>query len=691
MEECMSKFGLENKIKQESAVSTVKTELYAQSPTLYTSNQYSLPIQHTSVEDGEIPESIPNINNAYSKLPPSEFIAHNTQSNNGYSIQPPFDRYKRNSVDNSNNKYSLSRPRKRRRKSKKISKHSFKTKRRRKHRSKYRRKPFKIERCWRCGKGDHTHSKCFSTTDLYGKTLHPNDRSTRFKYTFGEISNFQISNNDTVSRRNNCEFDIGVKQKNIFKPYIKFNQTVDVNRQSIDQNQSQCYKQSLLKKQKISQLTDTKIAGVTMNANNQGICEQSPRQSELSIDTAINAKTVTGNVKTEQLLTLQNNSITINKVQFQVEYLFSDANLALDNQLLSKLHQDKEYWVSVRFIAHLKHIKSITDDIDVIKKAIHNSEILVLNNSETKVRRTNFIPPKLEPHKHMRQTVFIYGLSDNYNDKRIIKMCSQYGDLNAIVFDNGDKRILRRQMSKYSNDLPKIDREAAVEIMRIKFSTRAVKSDSNPSLTEKQRISDEVSCISELRNSHANQAPTSRIYVHPTDNPNGNCLDFSHLKTCFAIFTSQKQANDFVKSRVKANDGIEAMHQYEYFKFLKRDSLNKARINSPLISPISIDDKEQKMNLRCANCDLDLSDKDAWRCRKCKMSFYCNHECQLEHWNVHKIECKKSVMDLSNERLSVNDWNCYGIIYWLNRVNDGMFNGIKYVTLRKKIVTSQMR
>lgn len=29
------------------------------------------------------------------------------------------------------------------------------------------------------------------------------------------------------------------------------------------------------------------------------------------------------------------------------------------------------------------------------------------------------------------------------------------------------------------------------------------------------------------------------------------------------------------------------------------------------------------------------------RCGQCKMFFYCSRECQVEHWNVHKEQCRK--------------------------------------------------
>eukprot|EP01084_Bolivina_argentea_P031802 58852_1 len=99
----------------------------------------------------------------------------------------------------------------------------------------------------------------------------------------------------------------------------------------------------------------------------------------------------------------------------------------------------------------------------------------------------------------------------------------------------------------------------------------------------------------------------------------------------------------------------------------------------------------ERVMLNCSNCCVDLRNKDVWRCSKCKLSFYCNKKCQLDNWKIHKMRCGKSIVDVKIERVSVNDWNCYAIIYWFNRVNNGMFNDIKYKELRKHIVVGKIK
>lgn len=300
----------------------------------------------------------------------------------------------------------------------------------------------------------------------------------------------------------------------------------------------------------------------------------------------------------QKLETFDYDSIALNMVQFQIEYHFSEENLALDNYLLSKLNEDPEHWVSIKIIAGLTKITSITEDLNIVKQAIKNSDKLILNKDETKLKRKDFKPPKPKHHKNIRRTAFVYGLAD-YNRNNLIKLCTKYGKLKAIVYDNGDKYIFDQQTTE--NDLETIDRNVSIIIMTKKFGPKAIRSNSSSSFQEvlspqeqnawlageQQRVSTQQEMINSVRSSNY-KPPLSPVFVHPIPNPNGDPLDFSHLKTCFVIFQSQSQANNFVKSRGRANDGIKALHQYEYIKFQKRTSMNKAIGISPLISPQSI-------------------------------------------------------------------------------------------------------
>jgi len=38
----------------------------------------------------------------------------------------------------------------------------------------------------------------------------------------------------------------------------------------------------------------------------------------------------------------------------------------------------------------------------------------------------------------------------------------------------------------------------------------------------------------------------------------------------------------------------------------------------------------------CDNCGADDADK---KCARCKQTYYCNRDCQVSHWKIHKVDC----------------------------------------------------
>lgn len=299
-------------------------------------------------------------------------------------------------------------------------------------------------------------------------------------------------------------------------------------------------------------------------------------------------------------------SIAENMVQFQAEYHFSDENLSMDNYLLSQLREHKDYWLPITIVAGLSGIKQITENIEIVKKALRKSKILQLNNDETKVRRPNFIPPKPKQHKDIRRTVFLYGLYPNHTADQVLKLTKDYGKVKSISFVDGQVYVYNKEVK--SANVEKPDNEISIAIMTKKMGPKAIRSNS----ASFQNILATPSEQNEfLRSSQSNintpnnyspefqqlftcipdsfKAPTSPVFVHPLPNPNGNPLDFSHLKSCFVVFESQSQCNNFIRSRSKSTDGIRATTQYEYVKFQKKLCLAKARGISPLISPNSIE------------------------------------------------------------------------------------------------------
>ena len=69
----------------------------------------------------------------------------------------------------------------------------------------------------------------------------------------------------------------------------------------------------------------------------------------------------------------------------------------------------------------------------------------------------------------------------------------------------------------------------------------------------------------------------SSQFAHPDRHPSGEIGNYSHLVSCFVTFSSQSQATKCVKARSRAEDGIRAMHKYDYLKLEKRQRAAKMK------------------------------------------------------------------------------------------------------------------
>jgi len=57
---------------------------------------------------------------------------------------------------------------------------------------------------------------------------------------------------------------------------------------------------------------------------------------------------------------------------------------------------------------------------------------------------------------------------------------------------------------------------------------------------------------------------------------------------------------------------------------------------------------------------------------------------------VHRVPVE-SVKTVKREKVSVKSWNCYAVIFWLNRVSDGKFCDSEYNELRKMIIKHELK
>ncbi|KAK4265909.1 hypothetical protein QN277_026898 [Acacia crassicarpa] len=73
------------------------------------------------------------------------------------------------------------------------------------------------------------------------------------------------------------------------------------------------------------------------------------------------------------------------KIMRQIEYYFSDENLARDTYLKNKM--DRYGWVDVSVIAEFRRIKALTDNIYHILEAIVDTSTLQVRAYKMRVRR----------------------------------------------------------------------------------------------------------------------------------------------------------------------------------------------------------------------------------------------------------------------------------------------------------------
>lgn len=82
-----------------------------------------------------------------------------------------------------------------------------------------------------------------------------------------------------------------------------------------------------------------------------------------------------------------------NRIVAQVEFYFSDINITKDAFLLKHVKRNKEGYVSLKLISSFKRVKHLAKDWRVVAYALERSTKLEINESRTKLRRVDPLPP----------------------------------------------------------------------------------------------------------------------------------------------------------------------------------------------------------------------------------------------------------------------------------------------------------
>ena len=116
------------------------------------------------------------------------------------------------------------------------------------------------------------------------------------------------------------------------------------------------------------------------------------------------------------------------KVKTQIEYYFSDENLLKDSFLLKHINRNKQGYVSLKLVASLRKIKSLTKDWEVVLGAVTTSDLLDVNAEKTKIRRK--APPPQIDMSHVNKTLVATNLSeDNATVNQLEQIFGRYGGI----------------------------------------------------------------------------------------------------------------------------------------------------------------------------------------------------------------------------------------------------------------------
>jgi len=124
-------------------------------------------------------------------------------------------------------------------------------------------------------------------------------------------------------------------------------------------------------------------------------------------------------------------------VRSQLEFYFSDQNLFEEqhSNLQYYMKLDPQRWVPSHILLNLPSIAKLTSDMKVILAALRSSNLLELNEDESKCRRPNYVPPAdYEVRKNLRRSVLVYGLPEQMTDMSLRQLLGTHGNILCVAF-----------------------------------------------------------------------------------------------------------------------------------------------------------------------------------------------------------------------------------------------------------------
>ncbi|KAL9957934.1 hypothetical protein ACROYT_G034892 [Oculina patagonica] len=112
------------------------------------------------------------------------------------------------------------------------------------------------------------------------------------------------------------------------------------------------------------------------------------------------------------------------QLQEQVEFYFGDANLHKDRFMKQEISKHPEGFVAISTIASFNRMKQITDDINLVIKAMKMSPMLEVSEDNTMVKRRTAVP---EPRNVDAETIYVERLPPYADHDWLKGIFSKYG------------------------------------------------------------------------------------------------------------------------------------------------------------------------------------------------------------------------------------------------------------------------
>lgn len=114
----------------------------------------------------------------------------------------------------------------------------------------------------------------------------------------------------------------------------------------------------------------------------------------------------------------------IGQLQEQIEFYFGDSNLQKDRFMKQEINKHPEGYVNISTIASFNRMKQITNDLNLVVKAMKTSSMLEVSGDDLMVRRKTPVP---EPRNVDKETIYVERLPPYADHDWVKEIFSKYG------------------------------------------------------------------------------------------------------------------------------------------------------------------------------------------------------------------------------------------------------------------------